>query len=99
MQQRLSISRALINNPSILLLDEPYGGLDPSAAKMLTSQLKELRQQGRTIVMVTHDLERGLEVATRAGMLLAGKLVFLERTDQITPIEFASCYYHQLEAC
>ena len=99
MQQRLSISRALINDPSILLLDEPYGGLDPSASRMLTSQLQELRQQGRTIVMVTHDLERGLEVATSAGMLVAGKLVFMQSTNEVTPCEFASRYHELMEAC
>jgi heme exporter protein A len=99
MQQRLSISRSLINDPSILLLDEPYGGLDPSAARLLTSHLKELSQQGRTVVMVTHDLDSGFEVATKAGMLVAGKLVLVESTNGVTPAEFADLYYEKLEAC
>ncbi len=97
MQQRLSIARSLLNEPSLLLLDEPYGGLDPSASAMLTSHLKELRDQARTIIMVTHDLTRGLEVASKVGILSRGKLVFLQNTDGINPENLSDHYHRHLE--
>jgi len=54
-QQRVCISRALINDPSIILADEPTGNLDANNEELVLRQLRELHRQGRTIVMVTHD--------------------------------------------
>jgi heme exporter protein A len=102
MTQRLSIARALLHDPEILLLDEPDTGLDPQAAEMLHRLLAELsgrssgmrpdaadRRQGptesstggadvaaRTIVTVTHNLERGLALADRVIILANGRVVY-----------------------
>ena len=65
MQQRLAIARALLHEPSILFLDEPYTGLDQHAAVMLTGWLEKLRDQRRTLILVTHDLAQGLALADR----------------------------------
>ncbi len=98
MQQRLSIARALVNDPSLLLLDEPYTGLDAHAAIRLSRQLRLLHEAQRTIVMATHNLERGLDLATTVGILARGKLVFLQRRDQIDPESFEKIYFQHLEA-
>ena len=98
MQQRLSIARALVNDPSLLLLDEPYTGLDAHAAIRLSRQLRLLHEARRTIVMATHNLERGLDLATSVGILARGKLVFLQRRDQIDPEAFEQLYFRHLEA-
>lgn len=98
MQQRLSIARALINDPALLLLDEPYTGLDEHAASVLRDQLQALHSQQRTIVMVTHNLRRGMESATRLGILSAGKLTYLQNKDDIDSDSFEETYFKQLEA-
>lgn len=98
MQQRLSIARALINDPVLLLLDEPYTGLDEHAASVLRDQLQALHSQHRTIVMVTHNLRRGMESATSLGILSAGKLTYLKDRKEIDPDSFEQTYFQQLEA-
>lgn len=76
MLQRLAIARALINDPDIVLLDEPYSGLDPHAVE-LTDELIERIRPGRTCIMVSHDLEKGFSMCTHALILAAGKVVVL----------------------
>lgn len=75
MQQRLAVARALIHRPSILLLDEPYTGLDPDAAEALRSLLDELSAEGHTILLTTHDLER-VSPRSRAVLLHRGRVVY-----------------------
>ncbi len=58
MQQRLAIGRAVLHDPDVLLLDEPYTGLDQDASQMLDEVLRQVATQGRTIVMTSHDLAR-----------------------------------------
>jgi len=66
MQQRLAIAQALIGRPQILLLDEPFGALDPGIRKDMHALLLDLWQQtGSTVFMVTHDLSEGFHLGTR----------------------------------
>jgi len=66
MQQRLAIAQALITRPRVLLLDEPFGALDPGIRKDMHTLLLELwRETGLTVFMVTHDLSEGFSLGTR----------------------------------
>lgn len=80
MLQRTSIARALIHDPEIVLLDEPYAGLDPHAAEVFDTLLEKVRQ-GRTFVMVSHDFDKGMQLATHALLLSQGKGVALFEKD------------------
>ena len=70
-QRRLAIARAMLHDPPVLLLDEPESGLDREALSRIRSQVEEARQRGKTVVLTTHNLQWGLELADRA--LLLGK--------------------------
>ncbi len=84
MVQRMAIARALLHNPPILLLDEPDTGLDPQAAEMMTDFLREIGGSERTVLMTTHHLERGLELADRVMILQGGRIVFDEQAASLT---------------
>jgi len=72
MQQRLAIGRAVIHDPQVLLLDEPYTGLDQDASEMLDEILRLVAAQGRTVVMTSHDLARAAGLAERFDVLSRG---------------------------
>ncbi|MFH0942178.1 MAG: heme ABC exporter ATP-binding protein CcmA [Chloroflexota bacterium] len=76
MQQRFAIARALLHRPPIMLLDEPDTGLDQQAIALLWDVLRGEADGKRTVVMTTHNLERGLELASRLLILARGKIVF-----------------------
>jgi len=88
MLQRLTIARAIIHNPAIILLDEPYTGLDQHAARMLTNLLKKLHTQDKTIVMTTHDITNGLEISDRIVIQILGRIVFEDRSANQTVESF-----------
>lgn len=72
MQQRLSIARAVLHDPDVILFDEPYTGLDQDASSMLDDVLRRVAAQGRTIVMTSHDLARTADLASRFDVLSRG---------------------------
>jgi heme exporter protein A len=76
MVQRLAIARAILHDPDIMLLDEPYTGLDLQAADMLRSILQELAASNRTVILTTHNLEQGLEMCARAAILNHGRVAW-----------------------
>ena len=72
--QRVAIARALVNNPSIILADEPTGNLDQATGKIVIDTFLQLNNQGRTIILITHDLN----VASNASRIIHiqdGKLI------------------------
>jgi len=77
MKQRLAIGRLILHQPDILLLDEPFNGLDDRAVVLLESLLTEAHRQGKTIVLCTHQLELALKHARRLLILDKGKLAYL----------------------
>ncbi len=83
-RQRVGVARALAGDPPILLMDEPFGALDPLTRADLQREFRALQQRlGKTIVFVTHDLPEALLLATRIALLEAGRLVGV-----YTPAEF-----------
>lgn len=76
MIQRLAIARAILHDPTIMLLDEPYTGLDLQAADMLREVLQDLAASNRTVILTTHNLEQGLEMCDRAAILNRGKVAW-----------------------
>src|SRR5215470_14798426 len=76
LHQRLGIARVVLHDPSLILLDEPYTGLDANAVEILNRMLDEASAAGKTIILTTHDLDQGLRGATRAVIIDRGKIVF-----------------------
>ena len=76
MKQRLSIARALLHQPAILLLDEPYSGLDQAACALLDELLAEAQAAGHTIILSTHQLARAPQHAQRALVLSGGTIAY-----------------------
>ena len=76
MRQRLALARAFVHDPSVLLLDEPFTSLDDRAIAVLQDLVRGAREEGRTVVMSTHQLREALDLATDAALLQRGKLVW-----------------------
>lgn len=93
MQQRLSIARALIHNPSILLLDEPETGLDQHAMAMLEELLATVNPGERTVVVTTHNLERGLRMGNHVVILSRGRIAYEESKGPFDVVSLREIYY------
>ena len=98
MQQRLTIARALLHDPEIVFLDEPYTGLDQQASRMLRSLLEGIRGSGRTVMMVTHNLEEGLELSSRVAIMSRGRVVEDRPASGLTRADLESLYAAKVEA-
>jgi heme exporter protein A len=79
MRQRLALERALLHDPRLLLLDEPFTGLDDASARALVARLNGLRDEGRIVLLATHDLEVAEAVLDRAAILKGGRLAGFEQ--------------------
>jgi len=75
MRQKVGVAIALAKDARALLLDEPLSGLDPAAANELCASLRTLKEEGRAILMATHDLFRAKDVGTTIGIMKGGRLV------------------------
>ena len=92
MLQRLTIARATLHEPDVLLLDEPYTGLDQDATRLLDELLQQEADRGRTIFLITHDLARGLDLCQRIAILERGKIASVIDRVSITLAEFMDLY-------
>jgi heme exporter protein A len=98
MQQRLAIARSILHNPPILLLDEPDTGLDQHAADMLSNLLSAVGVSQRTILMTTHNLERGLSMGNRVTILAKGKIAYDALRKDIRVDELRTQYNKYIKA-
>ena len=92
LQQRVSIARATVHTPAVLLLDEPYTGLDEAGAAALTALLGAVLAAGATLVLVTHHLAEGLALATHAAVMRRGRFVRLDPRATIDADSYAAEY-------
>ena len=95
MRQRTSLARALVHDPELVFLDEPFSGLDPHAARTLQQRLTQLRRDRRTILLVTHDLASGLALSDRWIVLRQGRIAAEGRSAESDPLEFERWYHEQ----
>ncbi|MBI3914638.1 MAG: heme ABC exporter ATP-binding protein CcmA [Chloroflexi bacterium] len=93
LQQRVTLARMLLHSPAVLLLDEPYTGLDQPSANRLDEIFRVAQREGRAVLFSTHDLERGLAVCDRALILQNGRIAHdLPRGDWKTLAGFMEIY-------
>lgn len=91
-RQRVGVARALAADPPLLLLDEPFGALDPITRVELQSEFRGLQTRlGKAIVFVTHDVREGLLLGTRIGLMQQGRLVFLGSPGDFRSSDQAEC--------
>jgi len=106
-QQRVGLARALVMNPSLLLMDEPFGALDPILRKQLQEEFLSIKLDiGRTIIFVTHDIDEAFKLGDRIGIMHEGELVqvgtpeeliFHPKTDQVAHLVDANRKYRHIE--
>ena len=97
MQQRLSLARAIIHKPDLMLLDEPYAGLDQESSEMLEVLLDAVRGEAKTVIMTTHNLERGLSRADRVVILTKGRVAFEASSSSLTLQQLREAYWEHCQ--
>lgn len=83
LKQRVALARALIHSPDLLLLDEPTANLDPIAARDVRTMVRELADEGRTVIFSSHNLAEAELLADRVGILRVGELVAVGSVDEL----------------
>lgn len=97
MRQRVSIARALVHDPEVVLLDEPYSGLDPHAVEVFDELISEVRSS-RTFVMVSHNLAKGIEMCTHALVMARGRVISFSDRDALDLDAFSELYHETIGA-
>ncbi|AEY67247.1 ABC transporter ATP-binding protein [Clostridium sp. BNL1100] len=82
-KQRVLIARAMLHKPKIVILDEPTSGLDPNTAALIRNYIKELNNQGTTVILTTHDMHDADELSTRVGIMYNGKLAAIDKPENL----------------
>jgi len=98
MKQRLAVARAIVHDPGVLLLDEPYTGLDQHGARVFGEMLSILKSDRRTILMTTHNIDEGLDRSDRVGILAGGRMVYESGREGVGKEEFREIYISSVES-
>ncbi len=97
MQQRLAIARVLLHEPDLLLLDEPYTGLDQHAVARLQTLLDDFQSDDKTVILSTHDLARGLAVCDEILIQSRGKIVYHNTAPDLEIAAFEQLYANHVQ--
>ena len=97
MRQKIGIAIALVKNTPVFLLDEPFSGLDPKAAHDFQQLLYNLRDDGKTIFMSTHDIFRAKEMADVVGIMKDGRLVMIKTKAELEYEDLSKIYLDYME--
>jgi len=84
MKKRLVLSMALLSNPQLLFLDEPTSGLDVQSVRFIRTLLRNLKQEGKTIFLTTHNMDEAAEMCERVAIINHGKIVALDSPDKLS---------------
>jgi ABC-2 type transport system ATP-binding protein len=98
MRQKLAIARTLLHEPEVLFLDEPTSGLDPQAARLVREFISDLKEEGRTIILTTHNLEEADRLCDRVAVI-SGHLLALDAPSELRRKVFGrKVVFHLVEA-
>ncbi len=92
MQQRVSIARALVHGPDLILADEPFTGLDAAGSQALGDMLRSVKDEGAAIAIVTHNLDEALSLCTQAAIMRRGRFVRLDAAPIPNLAEYNALY-------
>jgi len=92
MSQRAAIARALLHDPSIIILDEPFTGLDQSVSNLLSKILSEELKKNKIIIMATHNIDLGYKASNKLAIMRKGNLVYLDKRENISIDSFKEKY-------
>ncbi len=98
MQQRLALARVVLHRPPVLLLDEPDAGLDQQGLTVLDGMLRDAAGSGCAVLLTSHDLQRGLEMASHVAVLSKGRIVFQARREEFNAGDFEEAYRRHIGA-
>lgn len=97
MRQRLGIAIAIMKDAGVILLDEPTSGLDPKGGAEFLRLLNALRDEGKAILMTTHDIFRAREIADRVGIMKQGRLLSTLKSEDIGKVDLEDIYLQYME--
>lgn len=86
MKQKLALVRAMLHDPSVLLLDEPTSAMDPQSAKQVRDSINELRQDKRTVVLTTHNLPEASQLADKIGIIRNGRIIAFGNFEELAQV-------------
>ena len=103
MKQKLALARALIHDPSVLLLDEPTSAMDPESSRLVRDEIARLRSSQRTIVMCTHNLAEAEALADSIAIIFRGRILLNGTLDELKrivlgPVEYEAIFAHDFDA-